>query len=75
MWLVIMTNVYSHYDKGCYINLKLRNIRSFYLYLGNIHHICLMQHIPISGLQAENRKGKGSHSLLVIATIAYYHSR
>ena len=47
----------------------------FFLYLGNIHHICLMQHIPISGLHAERRKGKGSHSLLVIATIVYYHSR
>ena len=45
------------------MDLKLRNIRFFYLYLGNIHPICLMQHIPISGLQAENRKGKGSHSL------------
>ena len=48
---------------------------SFYLYLRNIHHICLMQHIPIRDLQYERRKGKGSHSLLVIATIPYCHSR
>ena len=68
MCIVIMTKVVI-------LTLNLEIYGFFYLYLGNIHHVSLMQHIPISGLQAENRKGKGSHSLLVIATTAYYHSR
>ena len=68
MCIVIMTKVVI-------LTSNLEIYVLFYLYLGNIHHICLMQHIPISGLHVERRKGKGSHLLLVIATIPYYHSR
>ena len=71
MWLVMCIVIMT---KVVILTSNLE-IYVFYLYLGNIHHICLMQHIPISGLHAERRKGKGSHSLLVIVTIPYYHSR
>ena len=66
-----MTNVYSHMTKV----VKWEIYCLFHSYIGNIHHTYLMQHIPVSGLHSERRKGKGSHSLLVIDAIPYYHSR
>ena len=68
MCIVIMTKVV--------ILTQNLEIYVFFLFISRKYpSYLIMQHIPISGLQAENRKGKGSHSLLVIATIAYYHSR